>query len=482
MAKLASSEVPLLHCPIRGLLNVQQRASNSLTFTEEKQRIDAVRYILHKNYPAENIGIETTLFKIGNRGRNSFRTDFAVYDSAFDDIRGKPLEQRLDRLKLIAEIKRDHRDAKSAKATQVKPALRIIPILDTLGVYWDEVEQRFFYKKIEGNHESIIEAPISKIPVWGDNVGSVELRYADLNSATNLAKIFDELEDALHPHVVDKMERYALIQQLLLTKIHDENLFQFRPEEPVQFQDFSALAIEDSVVVRRMNAALSLAATHYQRYLPKRIESRFRCSAEALRNATKILAPLNILRSKAQVIQAFYMKFAKGLYRWDLAQYFTPHEVIDFMVDVVHPKYGEHVKDPACGSADFLISAFRHTGGAVNARSCVWGSDHSQQAVQISILNMVLNGDGKSQIKEEDSLKSYSSRSDTFQVVLCNPPPLEKGSSKDAKKCFDDSAWATNGPLMKRAAPSRRKAFGPSSKPAFCLPNCASSWQNREAE
>ena len=116
------------------------------------------------------------------------------------------------------------------------------------------------------------------------------------------------------------------------------------------------------------------------------------------------------------------MKFAKSIYKWDLAQYFTPHEVIDFIVDVVHPQYGEHVKDPACGSADFLISAFRHSGNSTKSQNCVWGTDNSPQAVQISILNMVLNGDGKTQITQEDSLESYSLNSKRFQVVLCNPP------------------------------------------------------------
>lgn len=337
-------------------------------------------------------------------------------------MRGKPLEKRLDHIRLLAEIKRDNSDAKRAKAVQVTSALRLVPDLSTLGVYWDDVEQRFFFKKRDGKKEAIQEAPISKIPSWGAEVGSMRLTYADLDPATNLVKVFDELEDALHPYVVDKVERYALIQQLLLTKIHDENLHQFKPTTPLAFQDFSVEPVTDSVVAERMNAALGRAATHYLQYLPKKIEKRFRCKPEALRNATKTLAPLNILGSKTQVIQAFYMKFAKSLYKWDLAQYFTPHEVIDFIVDVVHPQYGEHVKDPACGSADFLISAFRHAGNNSQAKNCVWGSDNSPQAVQISILNMVLNGDGKSQIVEEDSLESYTPKAKQFQAVLCNPP------------------------------------------------------------
>ena len=49
----------LPHCPIRGGLRVAQRASDALTFSEEKYRIDAVRYLLQRKYPEENFGIET---------------------------------------------------------------------------------------------------------------------------------------------------------------------------------------------------------------------------------------------------------------------------------------------------------------------------------------------------------------------------------------------------------------------------------------
>ena len=42
--------------------------------------------------------------------------------------------------------------------------------------------------------------------------------------------------------------------------------------------------------------------------------------------------------------------------------------------------------------------------------------------MQIAILNMVLNGDGKSQIREEDSLASVADYENRFGVMLCNPP------------------------------------------------------------
>lgn len=418
-------EATLLHCPIRGGLRVRQRASDDLTFTEEKHRIDAIRYLIQRRYPRENFGVEATLFRLGRDGKNSFRTDFAIYDRPWRDLRDRSPEERIDHVRVLAEIKRDNSTAEQAKATQVRAALRLVPDNQTLGVYWDDIQQRFFFRRTEGRTESIHEAPISKIPDWGNEVGSTQLAYADLDPAKDLVRIFDEIEDALHSFVVSTASRYEIIQQVLLTKIFDENTHRARRrlDSPLAFQDFSIEAMSDIEVLRRMNDALAQAAGHYNIYLPptNTIKEEFMCPPEALRNISRILAPINILESKTQVIQSFYMKFAKSLYKWDLGQYFTPHEVIDFIVDIVNPQPGEHIHDPACGSADFLISAFRKAGPT--AENCVWGADSSEQAVQISILNMVLNGDGKTQIKNVDSLQDYKpGNAKTFSIVLCNPP------------------------------------------------------------
>ena len=105
-----------------------------------------------------------------------------------------------------------------------------------------------------------------------------------------------------------------------------------------------------------------------------------------------------------------------------MAQYFTPTNVTDFIVEMLNPGFGEHVRDPACGSADFLTAAFRRGSHYPDYASCVWGSDVSSEAVQVSVLNMILNGDGKTNITDEDSLVKVENHSESCEVVICNPP------------------------------------------------------------
>ena len=44
----------------------------------------------------------------------------------------------------------------------------------------------------------------------------------------------------------------------------------------------------------------------------------------------------------------------------DAGQFRTPRHIIDFMVELVDPKKGEIILDPACGTAGFLISSYKH--------------------------------------------------------------------------------------------------------------------------
>ena len=418
-----TTEATYLHCPIRGQLRTRQRAADGLTFTEEKRRIDAIRFLLQKEYPQDHFGIETRILKLGNAGRNSMRADFSIYHEPWSKVSKWTDKKRLEGTAVVGEVKRENADKETAVDTQLKPALSLLPDMNALGVYWDDVEQRFFYRELEGSLATIREAPISKIPKWMEHVGNTFLTFADLKLSDDLSGTFDKMEDCLHPYVTDKTRRYAILFQLLLAKIWDEITHSEHGNERLGIQDFNAMPVSDQEVVDRMDACLEKAVSHYNRFLPVEVESSFRSlNPEPIRRLSQLIAPVNILDSKQKVIQSFYMRFAKDLYKWDLAQYFTPHEVVDFIVSTTNPRM-EQVCDPACGSADFLVSALRlmpiSPGKAVEFLT---GVDNSRQAVQVSILNMMLQGDGKTAIREADSLKHHPKAEATYDVVLCNPP------------------------------------------------------------
>ncbi len=420
---------PLLYCPIRGQLKVRAKAKDNLKFTEEKRRIDCIKFLLSKGYPKENFQIETTLVKFGNQGRNTFRTDLVVFDTEAESIEKLSLELIREHILIAAEIKRDNKNAAQVKETQVKPALNWLSDLRSVALYWDDIEQKVFYKLIKENKQRIIEAPLAYLPDYGSSIEVVKLRYTDLRKSPNLLNLFKKIEDSLHHYCADRSERYQVLLQILLAKIYDENFHKYT-SETLAIQDFLVLEYSEKAIIDIFNKTLKSSLDIYKFYLPPSkalgrptIPEQFYISGAALKDISSLIASVNMLESSPEVIQNFYMYFAKELYKWDLAQYFTPYEVIDFIVRIVNPHFGDTIKDPACGSADFLVSAYRmgvKQDPKIGDR--VWGTDNSRNAVEISVLNMLLNGDGKSNIRQEDSLTTVLQYENQYSIMLCNPP------------------------------------------------------------
>lgn len=332
----------LLHCPIRGQLTVPEKASDGITFTEEKRRIDCIKFLLQKGYPAAHFHIETTLLRFGHQGRNSFRTDLAVLDVPTSTL-PDDLDVVKSHIKLIAEIKRGNADAKRAKHTQVMPALAFLDDLTALGIYWDDIEQRFFYRTIDDNKKATThETAAAALPRWGQAVGTVRLELKDLRT-TNLKDLFQRIEDVLHVAVQDKSRRYQVMLQLLLVKLYDEHI---HPGDGnvMTLQDFSDAPIGDDDIEKVLNTLLTRALGYYGKFLPEssQIADAFPVTGSTLRAISALLAPIRVLNSKREVIQSFYMYFAKAVYKWDLAQYFTPVEVIDFIVALTNPTSWRH--------------------------------------------------------------------------------------------------------------------------------------------
>ena len=121
----------------------------------------------------------------------------------------------------------------------------------------------------------------------------------------------------------------------------------------------------------------------------------------------------------------------------DAGQFRTPRHIIDFMVEVVDPKKDEKILDPACGTAGFLISAYKHIlqantdyngGSALTSEeqtrlaAGLKGYDISPDMVRLSLANMYLHGFTDPHISEYDTLTSEDNWNEFADVILANPP------------------------------------------------------------
>ncbi len=134
----------------------------------------------------------------------------------------------------------------------------------------------------------------------------------------------------------------------------------------------------------------------------------------------------------------------------DAGQFRTPRHIIDFIVFVVDPKKNESILDPACGTAGFLISSFKHIlsqntkerkGDCLTMderkrlMNSLVGYDISPDMVRLSLVNMYLHGFQTPKIYEYDTLTSEEKWNETYDVILANPPFMTpKGGIRPHKR------------------------------------------------
>lgn len=117
----------------------------------------------------------------------------------------------------------------------------------------------------------------------------------------------------------------------------------------------------------------------------------------------------------------------------DAGQFRTPRHIIDFIVEVVDPKKNETILDPACGTAGFLISTYKHIlkqnkekaltpDEKLKLMNNLAGYDISPDMVKLALVNMYLHGFPEPKIHEYDTLSSEKRWDETFDVILANPP------------------------------------------------------------
>lgn len=113
----------------------------------------------------------------------------------------------------------------------------------------------------------------------------------------------------------------------------------------------------------------------------------------------------------------------------DAGQFRTPRHIIDFIVKVVDPSKTDTILDPACGTAGFLISAYKHIrekGLTAEEQKKLTdnfvGYDISHDMQRLAMVNMYLHHFPDPKIFEYDTLSSEDRWDDDFDVILANPP------------------------------------------------------------
>ena len=126
-------------------------------------------------------------------------------------------------------------------------------------------------------------------------------------------------------------------------------------------------------------------------------------------------------------------------------QFRTPRHIIKMMTEILEPRYGDRICDPACGTAGFLIAAYEHilrantstelvregnlagdkmstTQWKVLREQSLFGFDFDQTMVRISLMNLMMHGITNPNVDQKNTLSRRYNEVSRYDVIMANPP------------------------------------------------------------
>jgi type I restriction enzyme M protein len=143
-----------------------------------------------------------------------------------------------------------------------------------------------------------------------------------------------------------------------------------------------------------------------------------------------------------------------------LGQFRTPRHIIQLICELVNPKLGDTICDPAGGTAGFLLGAYQHiitqytskenlqidenglTRGLLGDKltderqwthlkeRTFYGYDMDESMVRIALMNLMMHGISNPNIEQKDTLSKYYDENNFYDVIMANPPfkgSIDKG-------------------------------------------------------
>ena len=157
-------------------------------------------------------------------------------------------------------------------------------------------------------------------------------------------------------------------------------------------------------------------------------------SGTTFRQAINKLNEIDFNSSKEHhIFNAIYEDILQGLAtKKDTGEFYTPRAVTQFIIDMVDPKLGEIIADPACGTAGFLVCAIEHVRKQVKniddrkvLQESITGTELKPLPFMLSVVNLITHDIEVPQIVNTDALSRELTcirQADRVDIIVANPP------------------------------------------------------------
>jgi len=259
-----------------------------------------------------------------------------------------------------------------------------------------------------------------------DDLNDADRRALRVAAGDSLLRVFNHCHDYLSTQGLRDEKAFWQLLYLIFAKILDEK--QSKRQFFVGATERNA-AEGQQRIAKRIHALFDHVKDEFKDVFDgyERLEPNDR----ALAYVAAQLARFDLLSTDTDAKGMAFEAITSHTLKQKKGQFFTPRNVIRMMVDMVDPKPGMRVLDPACGSGGFLIVALNHARrrilGEVGcpypdsplpsetkkaelrvkhyARESLFGFDVDSDLRKAARMNMVMNGDGHGHIFNFNSLE-----------------------------------------------------------------------------
>ena len=248
------------------------------------------------------------------------------------------------------------------------------------------------------------------------------------------------------------------LDKLIFCKIWDERWKDNAPDtkgEPFAFQIISYP--EDRDDKQCTNTKIELEKRVRQLYEqgrkkdPEVFKDDIKLDKHKIYTVVQYLQDINFSKTDLDAKGLAFQKFMGEFFRGDFGQFFTPDNIVDFIVKSIGIKRDWKILDTSCGSGGFLLHALKEVRDDADrlyddeigsaswknywhefAEKHLFGIEINEQISRVAKMNMIIHDDGHTNIITNDGLKNNNTieienrnlnfQDGTFDLIMTNPP------------------------------------------------------------
>ena len=402
------------------------------TRTQINMRLRNLGWVLDQHDPHCNVFQEQPKTDLQKRLLGGYRPDYVLYDTGTDT----PLA--------IIEAKRPGEDLDSALDLAAKRYARPLQVPLVFAFNDTFVTAKHLLQnqplKIDGEELKDFVDHLTALRFINEGAELLSTPQGVDFSREALTAIFKRVSNLLRKEGLrDGYERFSAFSEILFLKFTDE--FRRLNQDQIQgFEDryywsgFTQRYQKDMRALRDFVADSVWPRIHTT--YPGVFAQTFSIQRpDTLREIIKEVDVINLTATDTDIKGDAFEFFLKTVTNGnkDLGEYFTPRHIVRTMVNLVKPLHGETIYDPFCGTGGFLLECFKYLMARTDPRNqdmvdwikkdALHGRELTSTS-RIAKMNMLLFGDGHTNIEQKDSLEHPEDES--YEIVLSNIPYSQK--------------------------------------------------------